>query len=229
MTRYLSLFPALASAAVLLAGCSSGAPADTGSDDAAVAGAATAIPASLAPFGDGYPAAGDACRRLGEADATREWLDDTADLVGCPTVDAANALGGRILATVDGISVVSVPRAATNGAQAGADGDALVPGTNFNATADIRCSMDGSAPTAMCSAGVRRGAGPDGSTYVEITRPNGQQRVLVFEGTRPLTALGAEADGSSDYSFSTSRSGDETTISFGPERYIIPDAFVVGG
>ena len=35
-------------------------------------------------FGDGYRAKGDQCRRIGENDFTNQFLDDAADLVGCP-------------------------------------------------------------------------------------------------------------------------------------------------
>jgi hypothetical protein len=225
----------MASTLMALSACDSGTTDSTAapvSTDAPAA--ADAIPASLAPFGDGYPAAGAPCRHLGESDATRQWLDDSADLVGCPTAEAAAALGGRTVATVEGITVVSVPSGGAGSgteaaAETGSGTDAMVPGTEFNATASIPCSSDGSAPTASCQVGVRRRAGPRGETYVEVTRANGAMRVLTFDGTRATGADSAEADGSAAYNFGARREGDDTVIEYGPERYVVPDAFVVGG
>jgi hypothetical protein len=67
------------------------------------------FPASLTVIGDGYPNSGDACRQLGESEATVDFLDDSAVLVGCPTKDAARALGGKMVGVIDNISLVSVP------------------------------------------------------------------------------------------------------------------------
>lgn len=227
------LFPAACLAtALLLSSCGDDAAAPAASADVAQSSdAAAAIPASLAPFGDGYPDAGDPCRRLGESDATREWLDDSADLIGCPSTAAAAALGGRTVATVDGITIVSVPSGGRDAMAATADGggDALVPGTDFNATAMIPCSADGGEPRGQCNAGVRRGTGPDGTTTVVVTKADGQTRAIFFRGTEAFSADGAQADGSAAYDFSARRVGDESQISFGPERYVIPDAFVEGG
>jgi len=78
---------------------------------AAVAGQGWTIPwpTTLTPLGDGYPAVGAPCRRVGESAATIDFLDHTAILVGCPTQDDALQLGGKVIATVDGITLVSVP------------------------------------------------------------------------------------------------------------------------
>lgn len=66
-------------------------------------------PSSLTPVGDGFPASGARCRRIGESAATIDFLDHTAILVGCPTPADAMQLGGKLVATVDGITLISVP------------------------------------------------------------------------------------------------------------------------
>lgn len=61
---------------------------------------------SLPLFGDGYPEPGDTCRRVGEDDFTNQFLDDAADLVGCPAdwdgLDAFVAETGAVLVAVVG-------------------------------------------------------------------------------------------------------------------------------
>jgi hypothetical protein len=67
-------------------------------------------PASLPAFGEGFPNPGDPCRNVGESAATINFLDHTAWLVGCLSADDAAKLGGTVVATVDGVTLVSVPR-----------------------------------------------------------------------------------------------------------------------
>ncbi|WP_298260687.1 hypothetical protein [uncultured Litoreibacter sp.] len=51
---------------------------------AACAPAPTSTSTTLPFFGGGYRADGDQCRRIGEDAFTNQFLDDAADLVGCP-------------------------------------------------------------------------------------------------------------------------------------------------
>ncbi|WP_369025833.1 hypothetical protein [Qipengyuania sp. RANM35] len=103
----------LASAAALALSACGGSTEETPVEEVTTS-EAVAIPESLAPFGDGYPNAGDPCRRLGESAATSNYLDDSADLVGCPTEADAEALGGKVVGNVDGVRLVSVPMGDAN-------------------------------------------------------------------------------------------------------------------
>jgi hypothetical protein len=230
--------PATALAAgLLVAACGSGSKAPA-ADPAADAAAPAAIPASLAPFGEGYPNPGDPCRRLGESAATANWLDDSAILVGCPTAEAASALGGKVLATMDGATVVTIPtgdanaglpETMPNGQPAYGKGDALDPATGYHATTTIPCSFDGNAPTGRCNAGIKRKWGEDGTHLVEIVKPDGRKRAIFFRDTTPFGADGSQADGAAGYDLKAERRAYETLVIYGPERYLVPDMLITGG
>ena len=109
--------------------------------------------------------------------------------------------------------------AITGGAKASTD--ALVPGTKYNATADIKCVTSVGGKTGACKAGViRRG---NGNATVEMKTPDGGQRTITFTGGK---ATGSD----STAKLTATRAGDDTIVRIGTvEIYTIPDAFVFGG
>ncbi|WP_424971191.1 hypothetical protein [Dinoroseobacter sp. S76] len=73
------------------------------------------VPDTELPLFGGYRSAEDACQRVGETAATNTYLDDAADLVGCPAgspeADSfAAETGGILLTTLDGYTLFTVPR-----------------------------------------------------------------------------------------------------------------------
>ena len=189
--------------------------------------AAPEWPASLPVFGDGFPNAGDACRRVGENAATVDFLDDSASLVGCMTADDAMKLGGKVVAVIDGVTLVSVPAAAAVPGDGDGKGDATVAGTPYNSTAQVPCSGYQGAAAGLCDAGVVRNT--ETGTFVEVTLPDGVQRIIFFNADGSFLSFStAQSDGTAAMEISASRDGDTTIANLGTERYEIPDAFVMG-
>lgn len=79
--------------------------------------AAAGWPTTLNVMDDGYPQAGDPCRRLGESAATSNYLDDSATLIGCPNQISAASIAGKVVGQIEGVTLVSVP-----------NGDTMTPG-----------------------------------------------------------------------------------------------------
>lgn len=206
-----------------LAGCKRDAT-DAAAPTTATAPAPATWPASLNVMGDGFPNAGDACRIMGESEATVNYLDHTATLAGCLSADDAAKLGGTVVGAVDGVTLVSVP---TRAAMAG-DGDAKVAGTEYHATAQIPCSGYKGAVAGMCDAGVVRDG--ESGPYIEVSLPDGVKRTIFFNKDGSfLTFSTAEADGTAAMKAAATREGDTTIATLGTERYEIPDAFIQGG
>lgn len=199
----------------------------TPSEPSKVASSAPGWPASLVVMGDGFPTPGDACRRVGESDVTVNWLDDSASLVGCPTPDAAAALDGTVVGTVDGVTLVSVPNRPQTAGDGDGQGDAMVSGTPYHATAQIRCEGYLGAAPGFCDAGVVRGL--ETGTYVDILLPDGRKRTIFFNADGSFLSFStAEADGTAAMPSEARRAGDVTVATLGTERYEIPDVFVLG-
>lgn len=107
---------------------------------------------------------------------------------------------------------------------AAASTDAKVAGTNYNATGTVPCSMGSGKPTAQCNFGVERHGG--GSAEVTVTRPDGRERIIIYQQGKPVTWNESQAD---QQPFKATRKGDMYIIEIGNERYDIPDAVVNGG
>lgn len=220
----------LVAVTVLVSGCQR----STENEAAVATGDASATPAtavtwpsSLRVVGDGFPNPGDPCRMIGESEATANFLDHTATLAGCLSADDAAKLGGRLMATVDGVTLVSVPTVAAMAGDGDGEGDTRVAGTLYHATAQIRCSGYRGAPAGMCDAGVVRGT--ETGTYVEVSLADGRKRTIFFNTDGSFLSFStAEADGTAAMQIGSSRDGDTTIATLGAERYEVPDAFVMG-
>ena len=110
-----------------------------------------------------------------------------------------------------------------------ADGGARVTGAAYHSSAKVSCGFNGEPARESCTAGVKRHWGSDGTTLVEVSKPDGRKRAIYFRGIKAFGANGAKVDGSAAYEFTATRKGDESLISFGPERYVVPDALIGGG
>jgi hypothetical protein len=102
-------------------------------------------------------------------------------------------------------------------------GDALVKGTNYNATGNIPCAMAKGQPTGSCPFGVTREG--NGSGIVTVTKPDGLTGAIFFEKGK---ATGADVSEAGPGEFSAKREGDLTIVHIGNERYEIPDAVIYG-
>jgi hypothetical protein len=224
--HYLKKLGVLCAALALVSGCD-GKQVSTPERNAITETNPFTWPASLTVVGDGFPTSGAPCRRVGESAAMVDMLDDDAALVGCPTNADAEKLGGRILKQIDGVTLVSVPNdRAVQTSDKG--GDALVPGTAYNATAQISCAGYKGAAAGMCDAGVIRG-GKSGVT-VEVMLADGAKRVIFFNSDGTFLSFStAEADGTAAMAVSSQKKGDNTIAKLGTETYEIPEALVIGG
>ncbi len=106
---------------------------------------------------------------------------------------------------------------------AGASSDALVAGTDYNATGMVPCAQVKGQPMGQCAFGVIRKG--NGTATVVITWPDGRTRAIFFEAGKAVGSDASEADGGP---FSAEREADLNMIRVGDERYEIPDTVVLG-
>lgn len=213
-------------------------PAVTQTADVPASSHAPAWPASLHALAGGYPTDKSPCRRVGETPATAEYLSDAEFLVACPgppngtPSKAITAKSGLVVGEVDGFSLISIPLsqlggAALESASPTREGDALVPGTKFNATGDIPCARYAGQPTTACKFGVVRST--DGTATLSVFRPGGGSRMIYFDAKGKATGFDAnQADGSAGSSLKVSRNEDLNFISIGDERYEVPEVVIMG-
>ena len=176
-------------------------------------------PESVPAANDGYPDIGDPCRLVGESEATRPYIEDNADLVGCRNPqDAAMIDDARIVGEVDGITMVSVALPPPP-PEPEEDPSALEPAARL-----IPCTGRGIEGAARCTVVTERIE--DGTTQLNIRFDNGNRRILLFEGTTLVGADGSEADGSAGFVLESRRDFNRTIVSYGPERFVIPDAIL---
>ena len=150
-----------------------------------------------------------------------------AGLAACDAAETENETGP---ATAPEAAATSAGAAESpDGSGMAQSEDALVPGTEYHATALIDCSFDGQEVADGCTAGVTRNWGEQGTNLVEVQKPDGMKRAIFYDGTTPTGADSAEADGSAGWEFTVSRDVDMVTIDFGPEHYVVPDALITGG
>lgn len=100
--------------------------------------------------------------------------------------------------------------------------DAIVAGTRFHATAQVRCKPPYVKEVASCEAGVVR-RGNDGTATVVLRGPNQLMRQILFVGGQAVSSNTAQP-------LTSRRDGDTTVVNVDEqETYDIPDAFLKGG
>lgn len=177
-------------------------------------------PMSLKPIGPPQLPKGSPCRMVAENVAVAEFVDHSATLVACPGARSSIAIGkfltvngGKVVAEVDGFTLISVPKSAQGA------GDRKIAG-NVARRGQLRCTSAGNRPMAKCDFSVveRRG----GTFTVVVTRPDGGQRAIFFANGKVRGADIAQKPGVKPQRLVTTTELDLFVVSVGEERYEIP-------
>lgn len=108
------------------------------------------------------------------------------------------------------------------------DGDAMVPGTPYNATGTITCVRTTGAQVQECAFGVTRESPGSGNGSVIIDWPEGGSRAIYFEAGNPVSFDQSQADQRLEMSVSRTDNG-MMIVSIGDARFEIPDSVIWGG
>ncbi|RQH07586.1 hypothetical protein D1Y85_07935 [Paraburkholderia dinghuensis] len=192
-----------------------------------------AWPATLAPFGNGYPKPGDRCRRLGESPATSAFLDHTATLVGCPgpsDSESAQAIvhgeHGRVVGEAEGVTLISIPN---EGNHADGTSPAAVPehGYQSGVTGTLRCALRAEQRMRLCRFDLARH--DDRTVAVVVHLPGGGTRAIFFGPDGTVVGVGRTAvDRPVRGNTSARKTGNVNLIFIGRERYEVRDEVIYG-
>lgn len=101
--------------------------------------------------------------------------------------------------------------------------DAVVEGTNYNATGNLPCQVTQVQSTESCPFGVIREG--NGTATVTVTRPDGATRSIFFQEGQ---AIGSDQNQGDSGEFKAERQGDLQIIYIGEESYEVPDVVIFG-
>ncbi|WP_233804755.1 hypothetical protein [Paraburkholderia sp. HP33-1] len=191
-------------------------------------------PASFVVLGNGYPHAGDACRRLGESAATVNYLDHMAMLVGCPGSSDSAAVRAivtherhaRVVGAADGVTLISI---STEGGLAGSQKSHTPEKQSpISASGTLPCERGNGQTRTMCKFGVVHHS--DRSTTVVVYWPDGATRAIFFGVSGRVIGTAASAsDRPMPGDTITRKNAGINLISVGTERYEIEDSVLSGG
>lgn len=181
-------------------------------------------PMSLRPVGPPQLPKGSPCRMVAENVAVAEFVDHAATLVACPGARSSIAIGkfltvngGKVVAEVDGFTLISVPKSAQGA------GDKKIAGSVAR-VGQLRCTSAGNMPMTKCGYSVieRRG----GTFTIVVARPAGGQRAIFFANGKVRGADIVQQPGMKPQRLVTTTELDLFVVSVGEERYEIPKDIV---
>ena len=117
----------------------------------------------------------------------------------------------------------------TGGDTSRLEGETVSPRRELsNFVVQIRCGVDGGAPTQVCDATVTKDTGWQGGKLMMVQMPNGTWRYITFQGTTPTQIRRAGRNEQAVENPAFSRHGKFTTIRYGSDTFVVADGHVTG-